>query len=103
MASDTQGEAEGDGGTDVYAVQVGAFSQKTAARDVARGVQARMRDVLGSADVTVQRLVRHRRTLYLARLAGLSEDDALTACATLKAKRQDCLVVKLTGTTVASN
>ena len=103
VASDTQGEAEGDGGTDVYAVQVGAFSQKKAARDVARGVQARMRDVLGSADVTVQRLVRHRRTLYLARLAGLSEDDALTACATLKAKRQDCLVVKLTGTTVASN
>lgn len=103
VAGDTQGEAEGDGGAAIYAVQVGAFSQKKAARDVAHSVQARMRDVLGSADISVPRLVRHRRALYLARLSGLNEDDALTACATLKAKGKDCLVVKLTGTTVASN
>jgi D-alanyl-D-alanine carboxypeptidase len=102
-SGDSEGEAEGDGGTDIYAVQVGAFSKRVAARDVARHVLARMPDVLGGADVTVTRLVRHRKTLYLARLTGLTEDDALTACATLKAKRHDCMVVKLVNATLASN
>ncbi len=102
-SGDSEGEAEGDGGTDVYAVQVGAFSARGVAQDVAQRVLARMPDVLGGSDVSVTRSVRHRRIMYLARLSGLTEDDALTACATLKAKRQDCLVVKVAGRTVASN
>ena len=102
-AEDTEGEAEGDGGTDVYAVQVGAFSARSVAQQVAQGVLARMPDVLGGSDVAVTRSVRHRRAVYLARLSGLTEDDALTACATLKARKHDCLVVKLAGRTVASN
>ncbi len=41
--------------------------------------------------------------LYRARVAGLSKTDAQTACRNLKAKRTDCLVLKIDPTLAMGN
>ena len=48
-------------------------------------------------------LTRAGSKVYRARVAGLSKRDAQTACSNLKAKRTDCLVLKIDPTLAMGN
>jgi len=87
-------EPEGESDeTDRWAVQVGAF-ERFAPAHLAATRAARLAPGLNRAKVVVKSTPANRGHVYRARLAGLSESRAETACRTLKMKKINCLVVK---------
>ena len=70
--------------TGSWAVQVGAFASENLARAAAG--QARDQIATMGVRVSVQPLVQGRSTLYRARVVGLSQDTAQTACDRLRAR-----------------
>lgn len=81
-------------GDNLYAVQVGAFSRKDAARKAAEAVQAKAAPLLRGSDILVTRSP-VRRQLYAARFVGFGRAEAERVCDGLKKRSQDCLVVKM--------
>lgn len=85
-----------------YGVQVGAFYKSAAARRAALDAARRIPQTLGNARVWVASSRGRRGSIFLARLIGLSRENAERACAELKAVKRPCHTV-LIGTTQNRN
>ncbi|MGH6636508.1 MAG: D-alanyl-D-alanine carboxypeptidase family protein [Gammaproteobacteria bacterium] len=81
-----------------YGVQVGAYYDFANARRVALDAARRIPQTLGNARVWVTPSPGARRSIFLARLIGLSRENAERACAELKAVQRPCHTVSI-GTT----
>lgn len=78
---------------DLWAIQVGAFRRFAAARDqVLRAARAQPR-LLDGTEVVITAVENQGKTLYRARLSGLTETDARRVCKSLKRKDIGCLTV----------
>ncbi len=75
---------------DSWGVQVGAFSKADAAREAARKAAKLAPQNLDGAAVSVAEYERKKKSLYRARLVGVSEKDARQACRVLERKGVDC-------------
>ncbi|MGH6891008.1 MAG: D-alanyl-D-alanine carboxypeptidase family protein [Dongiaceae bacterium] len=79
-----------------YGIQVGAYSKYNAAQKAAQTATKAESTLLADARIVIDtQKMSNGSKLYRARVAGLSKGDAQTACRHLKAKRTDCLVLKL--------
>lgn len=74
-----------------WAVQVGAFKDKSMASDWVKSVQMRFDDAL--ADGTSQ-VSKNENGWYRTRFADLTKEQAEKACKSMSAKRLDCMVIK---------
>lgn len=84
-------KADGD-----YGIQVGAYSKYNAAQNAAQIAAKAEPDLLADARIVIDsQKMNNGGKVYRARVAGLTKADAQTACRNLKAKRTDCLVLKL--------
>lgn len=89
--------AEGDATTSgIWAIQVGAFSDSQSAQAIA-GKAAEQVQGLSLEHVAVSNTRGVKGSLYRARLIGLEEKQAKTACKTLSSEGMDCLVVNPSG------
>jgi D-alanyl-D-alanine carboxypeptidase len=90
-----------DGG---YGIQVGAYSKYNAAQKAAQTATKAESQLLADARIIIDtQKMNNGSKLYRARVAGLSKTDAQTACRNLKAKRTDCLVLKIDPTLAMGN
>lgn len=80
-----------------WAVQVGAFRVADQARDLASTAAGRLQQSLAQARVAVTEVDLGERKLYRARLIGLQETQARSACQSLSQQGMDCLVVSPAG------
>ncbi len=78
----------------VWAVQVGAVRNRSAARGLARAAALKVGTPQGGAWGAWPRARRNGGTIYQARLVGYSKRDARQACRSLKKRRTDCFVVR---------
>ncbi len=77
-----------------WAIQLGAFADPDQARRMAESARSLAPAQLGSAQALLGTTAPFgERVMYRARLAGLSWEDALSACGQLTAQRQSCLAV----------
>ncbi len=84
-------KADGD-----YGIQVGAYSKYNAAQNAAQIAAKAEPALLADARIVIDsQKMNNGGKVYRARVAGLTKADAQTACRNLKAKRTDCLVLKL--------
>ena len=92
-------KADGD-----YGIQVGAYSKYNAAQQAAQTATKAEHRLLSDARIIIDtQKMNNGSKLYRARVAGLSKTDAQTACRNLKAKRTDCLVLKIDATLAMGN
>jgi D-alanyl-D-alanine carboxypeptidase len=77
--------------TAVWAIQVGAFKQKTQASEWALSLKKRFKPQLARADSAVSR---NEHGWYRTRFVEMTETQAKSACKAIDAKRLDCAVVK---------
>ena len=75
----------------VWAIQVGAFKDKSLASDWVKSMQRKFDDAL--ADATSQ-VTKSDAGWYRTRFASLTKEQAQKACSQISAKRLDCMVVK---------
>ncbi|TAH35439.1 MAG: D-alanyl-D-alanine carboxypeptidase [Alphaproteobacteria bacterium] len=75
-----------------WGVQVGAFNSMSKAKTAAAKAQ-RLHALLKVATVDVAPLAKGKKRVYRARLIGLTENDANTACSTLKKQKRECQIV----------
>lgn len=91
-------KADGD-----YGIQVGAYSKYNAAQKAAQTAAKAEPALLADARIIIDsQKMNNGGKVYRARVAGLSKADAQTACRNLKAKRTDCLVLKLDSSLAAA-
>ena len=83
----------GGGGGGQWAIQIGAFSSESLARNATGNAIAHARDMLGGAQPQISSVRQHQGTLYRARLVGLSQASAQQACERLQRNRSTCVVV----------
>ena len=76
-----------------YSVQVGGFASRKAALREVRKAAGRVASSL-RGDVAIARSTKGRHKLYLGRMSGYSATDAQRACAAIKRKGHDCIVVR---------
>jgi D-alanyl-D-alanine carboxypeptidase len=87
-----------------YGIQVGAYSKYNAAQKAAQTATKAEPQLLAEARIIIDtQKMNNGSKLYRARVAGLSKTDAQTACRNLKAKRTDCLVLKIDPTLAMGN
>jgi len=87
-----------------YGIQVGAYSKYNAAQKAAQTATNSEAQLLADARIIIDtQKMNNGSKLYRARVAGLSKNDAQTACRNLKAKRTDCLVLKIDPTLAMGN
>ena len=92
-------KAEGD-----YGIQVGAYSKYNAAQKAAQTATTAEPALLADARIIIDsQKMNNGGKVYRARVAGLTKADAQTACRNLKAKRTDCLVLKLDNSLAMGN
>ncbi len=96
------GEAEDDGDlASSWAVQVGAFGKRDAAREFAQKVAGKLSDALDHVSASVS-VAGGKKTLYRSRLVGfVSRNEAQDACTQLKRGKVSCIIVA-PGTATAS-
>jgi D-alanyl-D-alanine carboxypeptidase len=75
-----------------WAVQVGAFGRYTLAQWAARKA-AQLSPVLHDASVSIGKVKVASGSVYRARFVGLSEEAARSACASLRKRHGECLLV----------
>ncbi len=73
-----------------WAIQVGAYSRKSRAERHLRNVGRKHADIVAGADSKTPR----RGRFYLAQFAGYGEDQARSACWTLRDRGLDCLAIR---------
>jgi D-alanyl-D-alanine carboxypeptidase (penicillin-binding protein 5/6) len=73
-----------------WAVQLGAYKNS----DLAKGQLGRMQDKFGPQLAASAGSIEHADGNYRVRFAGLSADQAKGACATIKARGQDCMMFR---------
>lgn len=79
-----------------YGIQVGAYSKYNAAQKAAQVATTAEAGLLADARIVIDsQKLNSGGKVYRARVAGLTKADAQSACRNLKAKRTDCLVLKL--------
>jgi len=79
-----------------YGIQVGAYSKYNAAENAAQTAAKAEPGLLADARIVIDsQKLNNGGKVYRARVAGLTKADAQTACRNLKAKRTDCLVLRL--------
>jgi D-alanyl-D-alanine carboxypeptidase len=79
-----------------YGIQVGAYSKFNAAQNAAQVATQAEPGLLADARIIIDsQKMNNGGKVYRARVAGLTKADAQTACRNLKAKRTDCLVLKI--------
>lgn len=78
-----------------WGVQVGAYRTREPALRMATQAAAKAGDVLRAGAVTVVQRSDRTRSFYLARIHGLTRNNAEAACATLRRSAIDCLIVQL--------
>ncbi len=88
-ASDVAGMIQVTRETGQWAVQVGAYSRFAPAQLAAERAVRVLPDLLGHARIVVD----HAK-FYRARVVGLTEADARSACKLLEAQKTDCLALK---------
>lgn len=94
--------AIGDQGEEAsWAVQVGAFSQQKSAESAANSALRKLGSLASSGAAEAQPISNKTKSLYRARIVGLSENTAREACRRLGNDRNACHVVN-TGTALAS-
>ena len=76
-----------------WAIQVGAFSQSSAARTAAYGAAGRLQGVANHGRVAIVSHGKERGILYRAQIIGMSQHEAVKACSFLLARRHDCVSV----------
>ncbi|MEZ5830341.1 MAG: D-alanyl-D-alanine carboxypeptidase [Dongiaceae bacterium] len=87
-----------------YGIQVGAYSKYAAAQQAAQTATNSEAELLADARIIIDtQKMNNGSKIYRARVAGLSKNDAQTACRNLKAKRTDCLVLKIDPTLAMGN
>lgn len=87
-----------------YGIQVGAYSKYNAAQKAAKTATNAETQLLADARIIIDtQKMNNGSKLYRARVAGLSKTDAQTVCRNLKAKRTDCLVLKIDPTLAMGN
>ena len=74
-----------------WAIQVGAYSRQTSARDAANKAMAQLKQLVASAEVAI---VGGGKALYRARIVGLTESSAQEACRLLRQRGTDCMAIK---------
>lgn len=88
----------------IWGVQVGAYYSYAPAKKAAEAAAVRLPDLLSEANVAITNVRGQNGKIYRARLLGMSQPHARTACRQLKAMKTDCLVVKdRTGLKLAQN
>jgi D-alanyl-D-alanine carboxypeptidase len=81
--------------TEEWAIQVGAFSTLSLARNVANGARAQLPAELRSADIALPATTPFGGlVLYRARLVHLSASEALEACSALSQRQLPCVVLR---------
>ena len=80
-----------------WGIQVGAFAVRSRADLAAQSAADSEPRLLSDVDVRVALLSHGGKTLYRARLVGLSETDALKACSALRRQSRDCAIVRPDG------
>ncbi|MRG72979.1 D-alanyl-D-alanine carboxypeptidase [Alphaproteobacteria bacterium HT1-32] len=78
---------------DTWGIQVGAFRNYGPARIAAEDAHLKLKSRIGDAQIMVQNHVVNGATYFRARLVGLSEADAETACMSLKRRNKSCLLI----------
>ena len=81
-------------GQRIWGVQVGAYYSYMPAKKAAESAAGRLPDLLSDASIAITNVKGQNGKIYRARLLGMSEGLARTACQQLKALATDCLVVK---------
>lgn len=76
-----------------WAVQVGAYPSTPPAEDAARRAKAKIPDLLGGTRLSLPQTTRGGFRFYRARLIGLTESQARTACRRLANHAIPCLAV----------
>lgn len=76
-----------------WAVQVGAFKDKSMASDWVKSVKMRFDDALSDGTSQVSK---NENGWYRTRFADLTKEQAEKACKSMSAKRLDCMVIKPT-------
>ena len=101
---DTAAEARELDAQRIWGVQVGAYYSYAPAKKAAESAAVRLPDLLSNANVAITNITGQNGKIYRARLLGMSESHARTACTQLKALQTDCLVVQdRTGLKLAQN
>lgn len=78
---------------DTYGIQVGAYSQFQPAQKAAAKASQALPSLLADARVVIDQGKGSGGSLYRARVMGLSKADAEQACAKLRARSADCMVL----------
>jgi D-alanyl-D-alanine carboxypeptidase len=81
-----------DSGGD-WGIQVGAYSTEIRAQRSIAAARGHLAELLTEAEASVELLERRTGPIYRARLFGLTEPDARTACVTLKRQHLPCVPV----------
>lgn len=77
-----------------FAIQIGAYREEKLALARIKNLESTVRSVALIPGREVRISTGSRGTLYRARFTRLTEDEADTACKTLKAQKADCLVIR---------
>lgn len=93
VAAPARPPVRGGGGAGQWAIQIGAFSSESMARNATGNAMAHARDALGGAHPQISGVRQRQGTLYRARLVGLSQAAAMQACERLQRNRSTCVVV----------
>jgi len=100
-----QGDADAEETGPGWAIQVGAFSSRDTARALAEKASSLVPAALvtSSSTMVTPLQLSNGKTIYRARVAGLSQDGARRACRALAVKKLDCIVVSSSTATKASD
>ncbi len=91
VAAEEQQVATADGRD--WAVQVGAYPTTSPAETAARKAKAKIPELLGKARLSLPQVTRNGSRFYRARLVGLTESQARTACRRLANHAIPCLAI----------
>ena len=84
-------------GEGAWGIQVGAFIKFAQAQSAADDAANRIQDLIRAVAVDIQVVVAKGRTLYRARLTGMSQERARESCGHLHAVGHDCALVTPSG------
>lgn len=76
-----------------YHVQVGSHTSETSAHRQLRDIMKRAANIVGDYSPVTMTFDRNEQRWYRARFSGFSKTDARTACADLKSRKIDCIVM----------
>ena len=101
-AQDAAQEGAGDQDDPPWGIQIGSFSKRAKAEQLAKTMIKRLGEVVADGHAEVAALLSHHKTLYRSLVVGLEESDAQRACKTLKHQHTPCRVVNTTDIKLAS-